>query len=169
MSARPAPRCDGERSSFSQERPRHSTEVYLLGARRRVTRGGQKRYGPSPPGARIDVCVVLNRSSEAAGGVDQTLGTKARGRGRRWGVPRALAGWRATPQLAPGLRRSAGARPSGTQGHLSPKDVGVRCTDLLKNRKKKSSSFNQNNPPGPRAHEYSTACFQRATAPAAPT
>lgn len=47
-----------------------------------------------------------------------------------------------------------------TQGHLSPRNVGVRCADLLRNREKKSSRFNQNNPPGPRAYEYSAACGQ---------
>ena len=82
--------------------------MYLLGARRRVIRSGQKRYGPSPPGAHIDVGAVLNRSSAKAEGVDQTQGTKARVRG--WGVSRELAGWWAKPQLAPGLQRSAGAR-----------------------------------------------------------
>ena len=83
-----------------------------------MIRGGQKRYGLSPPGAHTDVCAVLNRSSAKAEGVDQTQGTTARG--REWGVSRELAGWRAKPRLAPGLQRSAGARPSSTQGHLSP-------------------------------------------------
>lgn len=82
MSNRRIPRsiCECQASSqmqeaallFLVEKARSLDRGVLLGARRRVIGGGQKRYGPSPPGAHIDVSFVLNRSSETAEGVDQT-------------------------------------------------------------------------------------------------
>lgn len=65
VSARPAP--DARGRALLVGKARSLDRGVLLGARRRVIGGGQKRYGPSPPGAHIDVSFVLNRSSETAG------------------------------------------------------------------------------------------------------
>ena len=68
-----------------------------------------------------------------ATGVDQIQGTaRTEARGRGWGMLRGRGRE---------LERSAGAGPSGTQGHVSPRDVGIRCADLLRNMKRNQAAL----------------------------